>query len=217
MINDIIADASLTKLTWVFVYRKRKVILFYSTDADTNTDQSSGGSRIFPGGGANSQKCYYFSIFCQKLHENERIWTPGGGARPWRPPLDPPMQSVRSLRLSNINVTTVTLLRCIETTQACGSHKRTILDYRQNFFLVTLRFQLKQISFIISVCRISAANILIRSYIGSPGIHVWGSSKYKFLILSMRKLSFTPNMLSKHSSCAAYVTILCFCFSFMTN
>ena len=43
-------------------------------------------------GGANSQKCYYFSIFCQKLHENERIWTPRGGARPWRPPpLDPPM------------------------------------------------------------------------------------------------------------------------------
>ena len=40
-----------------------------------------------PGGGANSQKCYYFSIFCRKLHENERIWTPEGrGARPWRPP-----------------------------------------------------------------------------------------------------------------------------------
>ena len=44
----------------------------------------------FSPGGANSQKCYYFSIFCQKLHENERIWTPGGGggarvpgAPPW--------------------------------------------------------------------------------------------------------------------------------------
>ena len=34
----------------------------------------------FPRGGANSQKCYYFSIFCRKLHENERIWTPRGGA-----------------------------------------------------------------------------------------------------------------------------------------
>ena len=46
----------------------------------------------FPqGGGANSQNCYYFSHFCRKLHENERIWTPRGGARPWRPPLDPPM------------------------------------------------------------------------------------------------------------------------------
>ena len=48
-----------------------------------------------PGGGGGAptpQKCYYFSIFCRKLHENERIWTPrGGGARPWRPLLDPPM------------------------------------------------------------------------------------------------------------------------------
>ena len=43
-----------------------------------------------PGGCANSQNCYYFSNFCQKLHENERIWTPGGGA-PLTPPLDPPM------------------------------------------------------------------------------------------------------------------------------
>ena len=51
----------------------------------------SGGSRIFPRGCANSQNCYYFSNFCQKLHENERIWTPtgadpgfpiGGGANP---------------------------------------------------------------------------------------------------------------------------------------
>ena len=25
-------------------------------------------------------------FFGRKLHENERIWTPGGGARPWRPP-----------------------------------------------------------------------------------------------------------------------------------
>ena len=39
-----------------------------------------------PGGCANSQNCYYFSNFCQKLHENERIWTPRRGARPWRPP-----------------------------------------------------------------------------------------------------------------------------------
>ena len=48
---------------------------------------TSGGSRIFPGGGAPTPKVgvliYYF---CRKLHENERIWTPRGGARPWRPP-----------------------------------------------------------------------------------------------------------------------------------
>ena len=47
----------------------------------------SGGSRIFPRGGANSQKCYYFSIFCRKLHENERIWTPRGGRASLAPPL----------------------------------------------------------------------------------------------------------------------------------
>ena len=58
----------------------------------------SGGSRISPGGGANSQNCYYFSHFCRKLHENERIWNPrGGGARPWRPPLDPPMSMILHL------------------------------------------------------------------------------------------------------------------------
>ena len=51
-----------------------------------------------PGGCANSQNCYYFSNFCQKLHENERIWTPGG-ARPWRPPLDPPMFTVIKVTL----------------------------------------------------------------------------------------------------------------------
>ena len=48
---------------------------------------NSGGSRIFPRGGANSQKCYYFSIFCRKLHESERIWTPRGGRASLAPPL----------------------------------------------------------------------------------------------------------------------------------
>ena len=40
----------------------------------------------FPQGGANSQNCYYFSHFCRKLHENERIWTPRGGRVPGAPP-----------------------------------------------------------------------------------------------------------------------------------
>ena len=40
-----------------------------------------------PGGGANSQKCSYFLIFCRKLHENERIWTPRGGRASLAPPL----------------------------------------------------------------------------------------------------------------------------------
>ena len=39
-----------------------------------------------PGGGANSQNCYYFSHFCRKLHKNERIWTPRGGRASLAPP-----------------------------------------------------------------------------------------------------------------------------------
>ena len=44
-----------------------------------------------PGGCANSQKCYYFSIFLPKTAWKWKNLDPGG-ARPWRPqPLDPPM------------------------------------------------------------------------------------------------------------------------------
>ena len=44
---------------------------------------SSGGSRIFLRGGANSQRPITLQMFCRKLYENERIWT---GGRPWCPP-----------------------------------------------------------------------------------------------------------------------------------
>ena len=50
------------------------------------------------GGYANSQNPIILQIFCRKLHENERIWTRrGGGARPWLPPLDPPMVFVQRI------------------------------------------------------------------------------------------------------------------------
>ena len=56
----------------------------------------------FPrGGGANSPggaPTYEFVEFSQKLHEIERISTPRGGARPLRPPLDPPL-IVESIKL----------------------------------------------------------------------------------------------------------------------
>ena len=52
----------------------------------------SGGSRIFPKGGTNSQIGIILQIFRRKLHENERIWTPGGTSL--APPLDPPMTCV---------------------------------------------------------------------------------------------------------------------------
>ena len=53
----------------------------------------------FSQGGAPTSKSALIFQFCsRKLHENERIWTPrGGGARPWRPPLDPPMVCVNTL------------------------------------------------------------------------------------------------------------------------
>ena len=38
----------------------------------------------FPGGGGISQMRCANLLFCRKLHENERIWIPGG-ARAWRP------------------------------------------------------------------------------------------------------------------------------------
>ena len=64
---------------------------------------NSGGSRIFPRGCANSQNCYYFSNFCWKLHENERIWTPGGGRASLAPPLDPPMHNKNNFQQQNAN------------------------------------------------------------------------------------------------------------------
>ena len=49
----------------------------------------------FPDGGAPTPRWGHqptiLPNFYRKLHENERIWTPRGGAHPWCPPLDPPM------------------------------------------------------------------------------------------------------------------------------
>ena len=52
-------------------------------------------SGFSPGECANFQNCYYFSKFCRKLHENERIWTPGGRAS-----LAPPLGSANDLNAS---------------------------------------------------------------------------------------------------------------------
>ena len=46
-----------------------------------------GGGANFPGGRQHT----ILPKFPKKLHEIERIWTPRGGARPLRPPLDPPL------------------------------------------------------------------------------------------------------------------------------
>ena len=52
------------------------------------------------GGCANCQKCYYFSNICQKLHENERIWTPRGGGRA---SLAPPLRSANGVCIVNLS------------------------------------------------------------------------------------------------------------------
>ena len=55
----------------------------------------------FPrGGGANSPggaPTYDFAKIFQKLHEIERIWTPGGGAPPKFYYVDPPLTTHRSI------------------------------------------------------------------------------------------------------------------------
>ena len=52
----------------------------------------------FPQGGAPTPKSpIIFQICSRKLHENERIWTPGGGGggASLAPPLDPPMETTK--------------------------------------------------------------------------------------------------------------------------
>ena len=60
----------------------------------------SGGSRIFPRGGAPTPKiAIIFHIFAENCMKMKEFGPPGGGggggARPWRPPLDPPMYVIQ--------------------------------------------------------------------------------------------------------------------------
>ena len=50
--------------------------------------ETSGGSRIFPGGGAPTPKiAIIFHIFAENCMKMKEFGPPGGGgARPWRPP-----------------------------------------------------------------------------------------------------------------------------------
>ena len=46
----------------------------------------------FPPGGAPTPKiAIIFHIFAENCMKMKEFGPPGGGARPWRPPLDPPM------------------------------------------------------------------------------------------------------------------------------
>ena len=67
----------------------------------------------FPrGGGTNSPggaPTYDFTKFSQKLHEIERIWTPGGGARPKFYYVDPPLKTVLKKEMSPKKISIVDL------------------------------------------------------------------------------------------------------------
>ena len=83
----------------------------------------------FPrGGGANPQsggrQPIIWSIISRKLHENERIWTQRG-ARPWRPPLDPPMENNKLYKNS------------ISCTVNCGQLQCNMVVHVRIFIIIT--------------------------------------------------------------------------------
>ena len=62
--------------------------------------KSSGGSRIFPRGGREpSRGGVNTPNFPENCMKSKEFGRPGGGVRPSRPPLDPPMKSVNIPRL----------------------------------------------------------------------------------------------------------------------
>ena len=57
--------------------------------------QTSGGSRIFPRGGAPTPKsAIIFQFFAENCMKMKEFGPPGGARVPGAPPLDPPMQTV---------------------------------------------------------------------------------------------------------------------------
>ena len=55
----------------------------------------------FPQGGAPTPKiAIIFHIFAKNCMKMKEFGPPGGGARPWRPPLDPPMLSLTCVLLA---------------------------------------------------------------------------------------------------------------------
>ena len=83
-----------------------------------------------PGGGANSQNCYYFSHFCRKLHENERIWTPRGGRASLAPPLGSANGLVLRLQLEEGGL----LRHVVSGVASCGFYCRRFNKYLPAIF-----------------------------------------------------------------------------------
>ena len=76
------------------MYEEVNIPLFFSFFSDESvevmTDHYQWRIPDFPRGAPTPKVGVLTYFFGRKLHENERIWTPGG-ARPRRPPLDPPL------------------------------------------------------------------------------------------------------------------------------
>ena len=64
-----------------------------SKNIEKAIENNSGGSRIFPGGAPTPKIAIIFHIFAENCMKMKEFGPPGGGARPWRPPLDPPMNN----------------------------------------------------------------------------------------------------------------------------
>ena len=47
-----------------------------------------------PGGAPTPKSAIIFQFFAENCMKMKEFGPPGGGARPWRPPLDPPMITV---------------------------------------------------------------------------------------------------------------------------
>ena len=73
-----------------FVYLIKGAIWWREHTMLPNTVADPGFS---PGGGAPTPKnAIIFQFFAENCMKMKEFGPPGGGARPWRPPLDPPMK-----------------------------------------------------------------------------------------------------------------------------
>ena len=50
-----------------------------------------------PGGAPTPKSAIIFQFFAENCMKMKEFGPPGGGARPWRPPLDPPMVVANTL------------------------------------------------------------------------------------------------------------------------
>ena len=81
---------------WGSIQIKKDCYVTITTDhGSTSTIANSGGSRIFPRGGREpSRGGVNMPNFPENCMKSKEFGRPGGGVRPSRPPLDPPMANI---------------------------------------------------------------------------------------------------------------------------